>query len=133
MAMIFTSKTLSVSIDCDPKKVYEFVCNPANFPKWVTSFCKSARQSEAGWIIETSQGPMKVGFAEKNDLGVLDHYVNPAPQVEIYVPMRVISNGSGSELIFTLFRMPDMSEEKYAEDRRMVEQDLKTLKRLLEK
>lgn len=130
--MLSTSRTLSISIDCDPEKVVEFVSNPANFPKWVTSFCKSARQSEAGWIIETSQGPMRVKFAEKNDFGVLDHYVNPAPEVEVYVPMRVISNGSGSELIFTLFRMPDMSEEKYAEDMRMVEQDLKTLKRLLE-
>lgn len=46
--------------------------------------------------------------------------------------MRVLSNGVGSEVLFTLFRLPDMSDEKYAEDMRMVERDLRTLKDLLE-
>jgi hypothetical protein len=75
---------------------------------------------------------MKVRFVAKNDFGVLDHYVNPAPGVEIYVPMRVLTNGSGSEVIFTLFRLPKMSDEQFVEDVGMVERDLKTLKNVLE-
>ncbi len=46
--------------------------------------------------------------------------------------MRVLSNSTGSEVIFTLFRLPDMSDEKYAEDMKLVEKDLRTLKVLLE-
>jgi hypothetical protein len=63
---------------------------------------------------------------------VLDHYVNPAPEIEVYVPMRVLPNGSGSEVIFTLFQLSDMSDERFAEDVEMVERDLKTLKNVLE-
>lgn len=133
MAMIFTSRTLSVSIDCHPSKVFGFVSNLENLPKWATAFCKSVRKSNADWIVDTPQGPMKFRFVEKNGLGVLDHYVNPAPGVEVYVPMRVLSNGSGSEVIFTLFRLPDMSDEKYAEDVGLVEQDLRNLKKILER
>ncbi len=133
MAMIFASRTLSVSIDCHPSKVYGFVSSPENLPKWATAFCKSVRKSNADWIVDTPQGPMKVRFVEKNGFGVLDHYVNPAPGVEVYVPMRVLPNGSGSEVIFTLFRLPDMSDEKYAEDVGLVEQDLRTLKKMLER
>jgi hypothetical protein len=70
----------------------------------------------------TPRGPMKVRFVEKNDFGVLDHYVNPAGSTE----------WSGSEIIFTLFRLPDMSEEQFAEDVGMVERDLKALKIVLE-
>ena len=132
MAMIFTSRTLSVSIDSHPGKVYGYISDPENLPRWATAFCKSVRKSDAGWIVDTPQGPMKVRFVEKNDLGVLDHYVNPAPGVEVYVPMRVLSNGSGSEVIFTLFRLPDISDEKYAEDGGLVERDLRTLKSILE-
>ncbi|MDB5764112.1 MAG: polyketide cyclase [Herminiimonas sp.] len=132
-AAILASRTLSVSIDCLPAKVYEFASNPENLPQWAQGLCKSVRKSDAGWIVETPQGPLNLIFAGKNDLGVLDHYVNPAPGVEIYVPMRVIPNGPGSELLFTLYRSPDMSDEKYAEDIRMVEQDLETLKRILER
>jgi len=130
--MIVTSRTLTVSINCPPSKVYDFVSNPKNLPKWATGFCKSVRKSNGDWIVDTPQGPMKIRFVEKNDLGVLDHYVTPAPGVEVYVPMRVLSNGSGSEVIFTLFRSPDMSDEKYAEDIGLVERDLKTLKKILE-
>ncbi|KAF0221022.1 MAG: hypothetical protein FD174_735 [Geobacteraceae bacterium] len=62
----------------------------------------------------------------------LYHYVTTAQEVEVYVPLRVISNGSGSEVLLTLFRLPEMSEEQYAEDLKLVEQDLRTLKDILE-
>lgn len=132
MAKIFPSRTLGISIDCHPGKVYGFVSNPENLPKWATGLSKSVRKSNADWIVETPQGPMKVRFVEKNDFGVLDHYVSPGPGVEVYVPMRVLPNGPGSEVIFTVFRLPDMSDEKYAEDVAWVERDLKNLKTILE-
>lgn len=64
--------------------------------------------------------------------GVLDHWVTPAPGVEVYVPMRVVANGEGSEVIFTLFQQPGMTDEQFAADARLVEQDLATLKKVLE-
>src|SRR2546430_8233611 len=35
----------------------------------------------------------------------------------IYIPMRVIANGAGSEVLFTLFRLPDTTDETFARDR----------------
>jgi hypothetical protein len=75
---------------------------------------------------------MKIRFADRNDYGVLDHFVTPAPGVGIYVPMRVLPNGSGSEVVFTLFRLPEMSEEEFDRDAGMVERDLRVLKSALE-
>jgi hypothetical protein len=63
----------------------------------------------------------------------LDHTVIPAPGVEIYVPLRVVANGdAGSEVLFTLFRQPGMSDEKFAADAKWVLSDLQKLKALLE-
>jgi hypothetical protein len=132
MAKTLQSRTFSIPIDCQLAKAYEFVSDPANLPKWAKAFCKSVKKSGDDWIMETPQGPMKVRFAKKNALGVLDHYVNPTPEIEVFVPMRVLPNGSGSEVIFTLFRLPEMSDEKFAEDIGMVERDLQTLKNVLE-
>jgi len=75
---------------------------------------------------------MRIRFAGHNEFGVLDHYVSPAPGLEISVPMRVVPNGTGSEVTFTLFQLPEMSGEQYAEDIRLVERDLGTLKHVLE-
>jgi hypothetical protein len=46
--------------------------------------------------------------------------------------MRVVPNGSGSEVIFILFRQPGISDARYAEDMKLVDRDLRTLKELLE-
>ena len=75
---------------------------------------------------------MRIKFVGHNEFGVLDHYVNPPPGLQILNPMRVVANGSGSEVLFTLFQSPNMSEEKFAEDARLVERDLRTLKTILE-
>ena len=133
MAAAFESRTLSITIACPPRKVYEFVSNPENLPRWAAGLCKSVRKSDSGWIADTPQGPVKIRFAEKNDSGVLDHYVTLAQGVEIYVPMRVVPNGSGSEVIFTLFKTPEMSDKQFAEDAGMVQRDLKALKGVLER
>ena len=130
--MILTSRTLQVSIARSSTEVYDFAANPENLPQWARGLCRSIRRSEVGWIVDTPQGEINVRFAERNSLGVLDHYVTPAPGVEIYVPMRVLANGSGSEIIFTLFRQPGMSADKFAEDIGLVERDLETLKHVLE-
>jgi hypothetical protein len=52
--------------------------------------------------------------------------------VEVYIPMRVVANGDGSEVIFTLFRTPGMSDAVLERDIGLVEGDLATLKELLE-
>lgn len=127
------SRTLTIAIACPSQKVYEFVSNPESLPRWAAGLGKSVRKSDAGWVVDTPQGPVKIRFSEKNDFGVLDHYVTTAQEVEVYVPMRVVPNGSGSEVIFTLFKTPEMSDRQFAEDAGMVERDLKTLKSVLEK
>lgn len=132
METILSSRTLSVSIRCSPGKVYEFVTNPENLPKWAQGLGQSVRKQSPDWMLDTPQGPMKIRFADQNRFGVMGHTVTTPSGVEVYVPMRVLSNGSGSEVIFTLFRLPDMSDEKYAEDMRLVERDLRALRDILE-
>lgn len=132
MERTFGSRTLSVRIDRDARDVYDFASVPENFSKWASGLGKSLTNVHGEWIAETPQGPAKVGFTKRNDFGVLDHYVTPEGGPEIYVPMRVIANGQGSEVLFTLFRLPGMSDEKFAEDAEWVMRDLTALKKLLE-
>lgn len=49
----------------------------------------------------------------------------------IYVPMRVIADGNGSEVVFTL-RRPGMTDEDFKADGEAVAADLARLKRVLE-
>ncbi len=71
-------------------------------------------------------------FADKNKFGVLDHDVTLPSGVKVYNPMRVFPNNDGSELIFTLYRQPEMSDQMFAEDAEAVTRDLEKLKTVLE-
>ena len=130
---LLKSTSLTVSINRDPRRVYEFISNLENLPKWASRAFQSIKQVKGEWIVETPQGAAKVVLAQRNEFGILDHYVSlPSLGVEVYVPMRVVKNGNGSEVIFTLFHASNMSEEKSAQDMKMVEQDLKNLKNIVE-
>jgi len=132
--MTLESRTLSVSINRRPDEVYAFISNPENLPQWAPAFCKSVRRTGAEWIVETPDGPVKIRFVAPNAFRVADHYVIPAPDLEIYVPLRVLPNGSsGSELILAMFRQPNMAEEQFRRDIEMVTRDMKVLKKILEK
>jgi uncharacterized protein YndB with AHSA1/START domain len=129
---LLRSRTLSVSIECPPDRVYAFVRNPENIPRWAGGLGKSVRRSGEAWILETADGPLGFAFVADNDFGVLDHRVTIAAGVDILNPMRVVANGSGSEVSFTLFQLPGMTSTKFDEDAGLVERDLRALKKLLE-
>lgn len=61
----------------------------------------------------------------------MDHYVDVGGGVEVYIPLRVIANAGGAEVMLTLFRQPGMSAEKFATDAEWVERDLAALRMLV--
>jgi hypothetical protein len=64
----------------------------------------------------------------------LTHFSAPGYKFfKVYNPMRVFPNNDGSELVFTLYRRPDMSDQEFAQDAMWVERELAKLKTLLEK
>ncbi len=123
---------ISVFINRSPQEVYEFACQPANLPQWASGLGGSIEHVNGEWIAELPMGKITIRMAERNNFGILDHDVTLESGVRVHNPMRVVPRGRGSEVIFTLFRQPDMSDEKFAEDARWVEKDLQTLKNLLE-
>jgi hypothetical protein len=133
MTMTFTAKHISVSINRSSTHVYEFASNPENLPKWAAGLSGSIRRVNEEWIAESPMGTVKVKFTEKNKFGVLDHDVTLSSADKFYNPVRVFPNNDGSELVFTVYRRPGVSDQEFAADAAAVEKDLAKLKKLLEK
>ena len=126
------SRTISCWINRSPAIVYQFASNPEKLPEWVRSFCSSVRKTGDRWEMKTPDGWMGIQFVPANEDGVLDHVVTLPGGQSIFNPMRVIANGAGSEVQFTLFQLDGMSDEQFEKDAQMVEADLQTLKAVLE-
>jgi hypothetical protein len=133
MRTLYDVRHITISINRPPNEVYEFASTPANLPTWATGLAGSIKQVGREWIADAPMGQVKIRFAEKNDLGVLDHDIVLESGVTIHNPMRVVPNGSGSEVVFSLFRLPDTSDAKFADDQEWVAKDLRMLKRALER
>jgi uncharacterized membrane protein len=129
--MTFFTRHISVSINCPADRVYRFVSEPKNLPKWAAGLSGSIRKVGRDWIAESPMGRVRIKFAAKNRFGILDHGVTLQSGEKFYNPMRVFPNNDGSEVVFTLYRRPGMTERMFAGDAQAVARDLKTLKALL--
>ena len=124
---------ISVSISRPFQEVYAFLARPENFPRWASGLGRSFQQLDATeWLAETPDGAMKVRFSAANAFGVLDHTVVAQDGQAMQNPMRAFPNGDGTEVVFSLFQRPGMSDEEFARDADWVARDLQTLKAHLE-
>ncbi|MBD0420070.1 SRPBCC family protein [Streptomyces sp. TRM S81-3] len=127
------SRHLSVYIDRTVDAVYAYASDPANLPAWAHGLGDSIEKAEDRWVAESSpMGRVTITFTPRNELGVLDHEVTLPSGETVHNPVRVIANGAGSEVVFTLHRQPGMSDADFERDAGMVAADLARLKELME-
>jgi hypothetical protein len=123
---------IGIGIDCPADEVYAFMVEPLNFPRWAEGLGDSFSHVEGmTWSAQSPMGPIRIRFSEPNRFGILDHTVVLPDGAAMTNPLRVLANGSGSEVVFTLFQR-DMTDDEMARDAGMVARDLAALKALLE-
>ncbi|MFA3876461.1 SRPBCC family protein [Streptomyces sp. MMCC 100] len=124
---------LGIHIDRTVTDVYAYAANPANLPEWAHGLGGSIEKVADEWVADSSPlGRVTVAFVPRNDLGVLDHYVTLPSGETVYNPVRVIADGTASEVVFTLRRQPETTDADFERDAETVCADLARLKELLE-
>lgn len=126
------AKTLTVTVNAPAEVVYALASNPLNLPEWAHGLALAVRQQGDDWFITTSRGDVKFSFLPQNRWGLLDHQVELSDGTVFNNPMRVIPNGEGSEVMFTLFQSAGMSDAQFEADASLVLDDLNRLKSMAE-
>lgn len=127
------SQHLSTYIERPAAEVYAYAMNPANLPNWASGLGESIEQRDGRWFAESPMGELEVTFVPDNPYFVLDHEVKLSDGTTFNNPMRVIGHDTGCEVLFTLVRQPDQSNDDYEADATAIRTDLATLKELLER
>ena len=126
------AKTISISIDRPWRALYEQIWKPEFFAQWASGLSQSSLHQDGDrWAADGPEGKVRIRFSAYNDFGVMDHYVDVGTGPEIYIPLRVIGNGDGAEVLLTLFRQPEMTDEKFREDAEWIERDLAALRAMV--
>jgi len=107
---------IGIHVSRPAELAYSYVADPAHLPCWA-----------AGVDAAT-----EVRFVPPNEHLVLDHDVTLPDGSVTRNPMRVLPDGDGCEVVFTLRRGTGTSDEAFDADADAVRSDLQTLKELLE-
>jgi hypothetical protein len=128
-----SSRHISTHIDRPARDVYDYASNPANLPAWAPGLCTSIEQVDGRWVAESPMGRIVVAFAPRNEFGVVDHDVTVESGETFHNAMRILPDGTGCEIVFTLRRRPDVTDDDYDRDAKAVLADLVALKRAMER
>ena len=126
------SRHLTVSVDRPAAAVYEYARDPAHLPAWAAGLAAGIRLDRGEWVADSPMGRVLVRFVPVNEYGVLDHDVVLPDGTTSTNPVRVLADGEGSEVVFTLRRRPGMTDDELDADAAAITADLATLKRVLE-
>ncbi len=131
--MVSYSITKTISIDAPAAKVFSFVSNLANWPKWAIANVIAVKPgSGEWWAMETRTGLGRLRIRPNEALGVLDHdFISGG--VQWTVPARVVANGEGSEFVMTFIQPSSLAKDTFDKQLALVDKELAKLKEIMEK
>lgn len=129
---VMTARIIHTSIARPWMEVYDFASKPQDMPRWASGLSEGLRRDGEDWITSGPLGEARVRFCPPNTLGVLDHLVTLPNGAEVHNALRVVPNGDGAEVLFTLLRQPGMSDADFERDAAWVARDLQQLKNIVE-
>lgn len=126
---------IAVTIARAPERVYDYARRPQNMAEWAAGLGHGLQQDVEApdvWHAQGPSGSVRIRFAAPNELGVIDHRVENDAGLSVYMPMRVLAHGADSNVVITLFRLPDMDDASFEADASQILSDLLELKQRLE-
>jgi hypothetical protein len=123
---------LAVPIALPARDVASFAGNPVNLPSWAAGLAGGVRSEGGRWIAASPMGDVEVRFVGDVAAGILDHEVTLPTGETVLNQFRILDDGGRSLAIFHLRREPGVTDEAFESDAAAVQQDLETLRRVLE-
>ena len=130
---VMPARIIHISIDRDWRDVYDFAAEPENMPLWASGLASGLERDGDDWIATGAIGTVKVSFVPRNVFGVIDHTVTVESGLRVYNALRVVPNGDGCEVMFTLLQLPGIADDRIEADAAHVRRDLAALKSLMER
>jgi hypothetical protein len=129
--MTWPARHISRPIARDPQEVAAFAGDPANLPQWAAGLSTGIRNEGGRWLADSPMGAVEVAFTGPVEYGILDHDVTLPDGTRFHNPLRVLSNDGGSEVVFTLYRLPGVTDDEYEADAARIVADLEELDAIL--
>lgn len=120
------SRTISILVNRKTGDTFDAILNSP--PKMMPD---AKMTSDGWWSFSTPRGNAKLKFNENKSLGILDHMFIDK-ESKWAVPMRIVSRGDESEVIITLIKPDELTDEQFNERMIEIEQVFGNMKKIIE-
>ena len=120
------SRTISLSVKRKTGDTFDAILNS---PQKMMPDAKM--NSDGWWSFSTPRGSARLKFQENRSLGILDHVFIDA-EASWSNSMRVISSGDESEIIITLIKPHELTDQQFNERMGEMEEILGNMKKIIE-
>jgi hypothetical protein len=125
--------TKSVTIQAPVSRVFPYLSNLANWPKWAIANIVGVKPgSGEWWAMETRTGLGRIRIRPDEASGALD-YDFLSSGIQWSVTAKVVAQGNASVFTQTFTPPPSVSKEAFEKQIGMADKDLARLKELMEK
>ncbi len=133
----FQTKTLGITIKVPPTNLLDYLDNPFEYPKWGTKFFTGpvVEQPNKDLIVDIKMmgGATKFAVSTNKGSGAVQlYFAKPGKEFKEPLEIRVIPNGEGSDLLWTLVRAPKLNLVKWKVGLFFMSLELKALRKILE-
>jgi len=128
-----STHTQTSQFKSNPEKLFAFISNIENLPKWATAYVISMRKVDDDYIVTTPKGDMYQEIKSDIKTGVIDLYGGPSKDQMWVWPARVTSdNMGGSILAFSCIQMPNQSDEEFGMQCAALEEEFSNIRKLVD-
>ncbi|OFX12596.1 MAG: hypothetical protein A2516_06445 [Alphaproteobacteria bacterium RIFOXYD12_FULL_60_8] len=126
-------KTKTILINAPKDKVFGYVADIMNLPKWANDFCQSVRRVGNDHIIQSCAGEMYFRIDSHAATGVVDLFAGPQKDMMICWPSRVMKLAENVSLLsITAQPDPGSTPEQFDMETAHLEQHLDNIRKAVE-
>ena len=116
-----------------PEKLFAFISNIENLPKWATAYAKSVRKEGGDYIVTTPDGDIFQTIDADNKTGIIDLHGGPTKEQMWTWPARVTSdNMGGSILAFSCIQMPHQSDAEFGMQCQALAEEFENIRKIID-
>lgn len=127
------TNTVTAYFNAPRDKVFAYLADIENLPRWATGFCKELKKEGDDHKIVTPMGELYFSIDSDAKTGVVDMASGPDKETMAFWPVRVAAMpDGGSLLLFTALQMPGRTDEEFAADCRGLKEEFENIRQAVE-